>query len=181
VGDVLLRWNNVTDAISYQLQIREQGNIDWDDFSASLFFVILTGFLPNTTYEWRVHSVCTADLQFVSAYSPIENFTTGGISGGRISASVQNLQVEPYLEGIGENKPYTLYPNPASNQVSLSTTGYESIKMVTIFDAKGYLIQSVDAGQSESLTINLERMSPGIYFVRTITDQQVNTDKLIIR
>ncbi|NMM47810.1 GEVED domain-containing protein [Marinigracilibium pacificum] len=62
---------------SYDLQYRESGSTNWTTINTANTTQNISGLAANTTYEYRVRSVCTSTN---SSYSSISQFTT--LSGG---------------------------------------------------------------------------------------------------
>ncbi len=81
-----------------------------------------------------------------------------------------------------ENLKFTLYPNPATNQITLalskSITGDGSIR---IFDLSGRLVYSnYYSGLFNRFTINISNLAPGIYYTKLQTSLEDFTDKFIV-
>ena len=71
-----------------------------------------------------------------------------------------------------------VYPNPATNQVTVNST--EPIRQIAVYDLSGRMVEILDANGDESVTINVNKLQGGIYFIRTtLENQQVKTSKLI--
>lgn len=73
-----LSWDIASGALEYSVAYRVSGS--GDPFSvkaASSNSVSLIGLDASTNYEWKVRSVCSSDWSVISAYSVIDNFTTG--------------------------------------------------------------------------------------------------------
>ncbi|MCB0854812.1 MAG: fibronectin type III domain-containing protein, partial [Bacteroidetes bacterium] len=74
-----LNWNNVSGAISYDIQYREQGSATWiGPFNTGNNTYSLTSLTPNTSYEWQVKTICT---DTTSDWSSTQIFTTPDNSG----------------------------------------------------------------------------------------------------
>ena len=77
------------------------------------------------------------------------------------------------------DKHITLFPNPTENVFTVSST-IDMIRELTIYDnnGKAVLHQRID---NYSGQVNVENLTPGIYFVRMMTSDNVVTKKLIVR
>ncbi len=76
------RWSQVQGAQGYHVQSRLP-NGTWVDFPGGIVndtTILVTGFTPNTTYEWRVRTAC--GLNQYSNWSSTGTFTTIGIGPG---------------------------------------------------------------------------------------------------
>lgn len=70
-----LTWTPATDAKKYKFWYRKIGNSDWIERLPPAHVLFLNDLVPNTSYEYKVKTICTADA---SAWSPVYNFTTLG-------------------------------------------------------------------------------------------------------
>src|SRR5712672_3179322 len=70
-----------------------------------------------------------------------------------------------------ENSSVSLYPNPATNQITIYDLRF-TIGKIEIFDSVGKNIfsQQPTAG-SHPLTVSVSTLSPGIYFLRITSDE----------
>ena len=77
------------------------------------------------------------------------------------------------------DKHITLFPNPTENVFTVSST-IDMIRELTIYDnnGKAVLHQRIDDYSGQ---VNVENLTPGIYFVRMMTSDNVVTKKLIVR
>ena len=78
---------------------------------------------------------------------------------------------------LSVNQAFTIYPNPANNEVHLKISSSE-IESVQLFDISGR--SSILSLKSEN-KLDLSGLSNGAYFIRVITaDQKTFTQKLIV-
>lgn len=70
---------------------------------------------------------------------------------------------------------FSLYPNPASNQITIETENNIKIKKITIYNSLGQFITS-----SRQTSINTSKLSQGIYIIEVFTDRGISSKKLII-
>ncbi|MDX1628293.1 MAG: fibronectin type III domain-containing protein [Fulvivirga sp.] len=77
INETTLSWDAVTAADLYNVAYRIQGETSFTIKSTSTNSLTLSGLPANTTYEWRVRSVCSSDWSVVSNYSALETFTSG--------------------------------------------------------------------------------------------------------
>lgn len=81
------------------------------------------------------------------------------------------------------NNSYTLtnialYPNPTTNQANLD--GLQGDEHIQIFDLQGKLVKQVDAGQTNQISLDIQNLDTGIYFIKiSNTDGASVTKKLI--
>ena len=75
-----------------------------------------------------------------------------------------------------------MYPNPASNFVSISLDDFSGAISVVIFDQLGRRVLEKDIENvSNELQIPLNKMNKGIYYVQVISKTTKSIKKLIIK
>ena len=135
----------------------------------------LTDLLPNTTYSWRIKSVCGNSS---SAYSSKEYFTTGTAGG------VSSLPMVSTGNGSAVLFALKLFPNPSQERLQI---GFESLMdallEINITDLSGKIIykETVQGSQGENLfQLNTNELANGIYIVRILSSNSILTDRLIV-
>lgn len=75
-----------------------------------------------------------------------------------------------------------LYPNPANDYITLELPTNEVVKNITIFDIKGatYLAPTISTMYNNIQMFNVNTLEPGLYIIRTETEQGIYTNKFII-
>jgi uncharacterized repeat protein (TIGR02543 family) len=72
------------------------------------------------------------------------------------------------IEGVGENGgTVEVYPNPANDVLYVVGDG---IKKVTVFNALGQLMESIDFAREDQVRINTSNYESGLYVIRIETD-----------
>lgn len=153
---VVLSWNTPPKLLSYQIEYREAVSNRWTSFKFSKFNrnITLVGLIPNTAYEVRIKTNCTATEQSDWITFPFTTLTS------RVS--------------ISENSDaFIIYPNPGKDVLNISS--YEEIKTIKLFDLNGKLVllQSGIDIQGKNIPINTTSLSPGIYQIILDTENQV--------
>ena len=77
----------------------------------------------------------------------------------------------------GDQHVATIYPNPASKQITVSTVGIADQLFVT--DAMGRTVLTIQPN-AEQTQIDITGLSPGIYFVQIVTGESKQTERLVI-
>lgn len=81
-----------------------------------------------------------------------------------------------------ENSSFVVYPNPAQNEVTITSSNSNFIKAITIYDIVGKTILSQDGNNEFIQTINTSELNSGIYLLQiTDSNNQQTTKKLIIK
>ncbi|MBC8045964.1 MAG: T9SS type A sorting domain-containing protein, partial [Fimbriimonadaceae bacterium] len=163
-----LHWSADPDAIKYKLQYRPYASLIWVSLNAPNNLKILTGLAANTTYEYRVRSLCSTGL--LSPWSSIEEFTTLPLRENEI---------------ISEGKiEISIYPNPNSGAfiLQISELIEEEIIYINIKNMLGEEIYSEHINTSQSThQINLNKnITSGIYLVELKTDDKIYSQQIII-
>ena len=67
-------------------------------------------------------------------------------------------------------------------ETTLTINNLSSTAKVVINDIQGRIINTYNLSKGQtSLNINTENMTSGVYYVRVITNNQTNTEKLIVK
>lgn len=165
-----MNWTTVSGASSYDVQLRQVGTSSWQSFSATTNSLSLQGFKRNKTYEWQVRAICSGTP---SAYSASCNFTAGG---GSTQSCGNNLVAS--AEGT-----ISWYPNPAKNNLILSTNFPESSNVqVRLVDMTGRTVHSASSKEGiNSFNLNVSSLVSGIYLLHIDNGVNVFTEKIIIQ
>lgn len=84
-----------------------------------------------------------------------------------------------YQYNIGQN--IQLYPNPAQNITTITTTDDMGIQQIDCYDITGKIIAQYTPSTPNYQNINTENWNAGVYFIKITTNQGVTTKKLIIK
>ena len=77
---------------------------------------------------------------------------------------------------IGGTKQLLLYPNPAQKEIKIILPGSRSTSTIAIVNSGGQVVKQLTTTE-QSLTINIEFLNRGVYFVKILTDQQTFVQK----
>ena len=95
---------------------------------------------------------------------------------GEIKFSVDNVvdvvDVDPVLE-------WAISPNPASEQITINLPSDGAINKLSIFNSIGQTVHQVTSMNGQQLTIPLEGMQEGVYYVSLETDKQIHTKTFV--
>lgn len=171
---ITFEWGKVAGAVSYQLQIREDGSqepvFQFTKIPAtgSLVSYEVTGLKPSTVYWWKVRGDNDAGE---GPWSNEFKFTTDNF----VSVSESNTKE------IRIN----INPNPATDFVYLdfNISGQKNMS-IEIFGATGDCVYQSQINLLQNVTnrhvINTGLLQTGIYFIRLSSDLNVQVEKLII-
>jgi glycosidase len=69
-----------------------------------------------------------------------------------------------------------IYPNPANDHIQIESK--EIIRTIDLFSIEGKIVRSMDTA-TNALNISLEKLKPGLYFLRVHTTRHIFTEKFI--
>ncbi|MCR4811248.1 MAG: fibronectin type III domain-containing protein [Bacteroidales bacterium] len=162
---VTVSWTGT--ASEYQIEVSDGGATPITiTVSASPYTV--EGLTAATNYTVRVRALCEDDE--TSDWSASASFTT--LDGG-----------EPGPQGIdGVNASYSVsvYPNPATNHVTVSVEGLTGKAQVSVVDMSGRTVMS-SAMEGDAMQLNVTKLAQGTYFVRIEGENISTVRKLVVK
>ena len=138
-----LHWAADPDATKYKISFKQAGPGAWTNVNATSNFKTLPGLLPNTTYQYKVKTVCGAAQ---SPFSPVNTFTT-----------------LPLRFSGDEDVLIMMYPNPAKEEITIIAPF--SIQSYTITDLLGQVIISNKVENTSSIELQIQYLSSGMYIL----------------
>ena len=138
---------------------------DWTTVSAT--GTTLTATVNNLTAETAYEYKAFATTASSTVEGAVINFTTLAASG---LADAESGAIKAMI-----------YPNPAKDKATLSLTGLTANANIIVSDLQGRIIQTEDlqAG-TETYELNTSNYASGVYYIRILCGNNVNTQKLII-
>ena len=138
---------------------------DWTTVSAT--GTTLTATVNNLTAETAYEYKAFATTASSTVEGEVINFTTLAASG---LADAESGAIKAMI-----------YPNPAKDKATLSLSGLTANAKIIISDLQGRIIQTEDlqAG-TETYELNTSNYASGVYYIRILCGNNVNTQKLII-
>ena len=155
-----INWNTVTNAYAFKFSGRKLGTTAWTTYTiySPLTVKQLNGLTANTTYQYRMQTVCSASGIPTSPWTAISTFNTP-------------LRME---DEIMENEKidFTIYPNPVSQLLTVMAD-FSIGDEIEIKDLLGRTLitqtqgsdYSNPAGTQSSNTIDVSNLSAAQYFV----------------
>ena len=159
------------------------------EYKNNEFSVTAGGTLANDTFRWYKNGILVikkvgnnkyattdAGSYYVTVTNKIATALTLVSNTHTLSASETNKSV------IASTK-LLLYPNPATDQVTLSLYAPQNEKaQVRIIDANGKVVlnQTLNLSQGTTpQTINVAKLAKGYYFINTLTEEGNTTERFI--
>lgn len=81
--------------------------------------------------------------------------------------------------GEGDRKEARIYPNPANDRLYLETTGNAAAYSAEIIDITGHALLSAENAGRATQVFDISHLSPGIYFVRVISEERTRAYRFI--
>lgn len=79
-----------------------------------------------------------------------------------------------------ENNSVNVYPNPASNSITIESPANEELSAVKIFDLTGAIVKQAVYSQKTS-SYDISDLNNGIYIIHVFSDNRTYTEKLIVK
>ena len=162
-------WQPTAEALGYRISYGEYDFIESQatriDLPANATSYTFTGLEENFHYEFYVQTKCDENLYSAVAAEDRVDFTTLESTEGIYDVETGTL---------------TLYPNPASSNVTLTVSGFDGEVTVEIVDMNGRAVATYQTVNSE-LGLDVSSLSQGAYFVRVTGERQTAVRKLIVR
>lgn len=155
------------------------------------------------TYQWHIPSDWNATAQgntlilngYTSTNSQKLGVTYTQSNGDQTSDTIivhfsdvqwtpsNNMPIQPmnrtFEEKLEEINGFTLSPNPATNNVQITFTHFESNATIELYDINGRLIQIYDCNQPK-FEFNVSNLNNGLYIIRTKMGEQIFSQKLSV-
>ena len=138
---------------------------DWTTVAATgeNITATLSNLTAETAYEYKAFATTASG----TVEGQIMSFTTLATSG---LADAESGAIKAMI-----------YPNPAKDKATLSLTGLTANAKIIVSDLQGRIIQTEDlqAG-TETYELNTSNYASGVYYIRILCGNNVNTQKLIV-
>ncbi|MFV0502317.1 MAG: choice-of-anchor J domain-containing protein [Bacteroidales bacterium] len=107
------------------------------------------------------------------------------LEGGKTYGDILDFNMGSSINSIDtDNLNVNLYPNPASNNTTLSIKGINGKVKISITDVQGRTISTIERESSNgevNHSINLEAYAKGVYYIRIQSESSIKTQKLIVQ
>lgn len=168
-----LNWSIVKGAAQYEVWARKLNTTAWKKIfvPGSKNFLVAKPLACSTNYEWKIRAICDSTGSKISAFSPLQNFTTAGCAA--------NIGAVNNVAGIAmADEEITIYPSP------VKAGGFVTIKNTvtgTSYAIINMAGQKFAAGILDGELIKLSTiMVPGIYVLELKYKAQVIRKKIVV-
>lgn len=135
-----------------------------------------SGNIKTWTFDWTAPQAGTGDVNFYAAFNAANG---NGTTSGDVIYTSDLLVNESSAAGFGNlsQRPFNIYPNPASDHVFISAERSGMEYFVTDASGKMYL-----SGRTEGKTtrIDIQNLEPGMYFLFQ-SNRNSKAQKILVR
>lgn len=153
-------WDMNVWASNYQVYYRPVGAISWLKKNTTSNIVQLKSLSPGTTYQYKIRTKCE-NLIF-SEFSDILNFTT-------LPLRESNMNERSFID---------IYPNPASEEISISLSEDFNNAIIFITNITGNVLLQQNM-LTQFMAVNIASIPSGLYFINFNIDGIKSTQKFI--
>lgn len=119
--------------------------------------------LPN---QFRVAAKCNGVW---GAWTAWKNFNT----------NVPKESIDE-INFVDNSKPFLLYPNPASTNITIDT-GFDIDYQIKIIDTQGRLVYSNSyKAENELINIDIAKLENGVYQLQIITNENIYLERVVV-
>ena len=179
--------NPTWDLVERNLSANSVRSVAITEVNGQIIYFVGTarGLYSNTdplTTDWTIEAPNQIGFAVVSSlvYRPSDNILLVGTHGNGMFQTDLNTSTLSTSD-VSFNNEVSLYPNPASDVVTLAASGSNQLKQVSIIDINGKLILEVELDSfNRSNELDISGLSSGVYFVRAINNEAVTIVKKLI-
>lgn len=114
---------------------------------------------------------------FASTSTSLDGDVTG--NHGDYDFWIVKLGPDPAaVSNVSPNPSFSLYPNPAQNEIFLQSS--EAIRAVVVMDMSGKKVSQISGNNASQMTLPTTGLANGTYFVRVETTSGTTTQKVLI-
>ncbi|HXU27590.1 MAG TPA: T9SS type A sorting domain-containing protein, partial [Bacteroidia bacterium] len=142
---------------------------------------VLSSSVSGTSYQWYFNSAAITTNGTSATYTAtangvyqVEVFNASNCSSISATYTVSGMGIA----SVTAAKNVNVYPNPASSFITVATD--TKISLIEMYDISGKVIIS-EIPSTNTHTIQLNGVEPGIYFLKTEKNNQISVQKIIVR
>jgi len=154
--------------------------------TANANFIFKVHELPtiNTSYDFYLRDKWLNTVTLLQANTSVSiQVTNDAASQGNNRFELVTKLNRPVLPTLNSNFTVTVYPNPASEKITIAYDGLNEKEATSIrlLDAEGKLIKLIEAGKigSGNQNINIKSLSSGVYTVQLINGRNKQTATIL--
>ena len=136
----------------------------------------LTQIIRNDGLPFYVASESTWNVEPSTEYVAIGTAINAGNEWGETAIEFFTTDADALVETEAS---FNIYPNPAQSMVNIESS-LRGEAQVSIFDMTGRCVKEVSAADMSNVSINVENLNKGVYFISVQQDRNHNIQKLVI-
>ncbi len=169
-----VKWSKIDGALYYEVRYREWGATTWlvKKTAGNYGTKTINGLQPNTTYQWKVRTRCSANPRIWSAWTGKKQFSTPSLQPANRETAVAS----------DETPALSVHPNPAGERVTLDGAVLLDGGVLTVMNRTGQAVRTVTwpGGWSRSLTLNIADLPAGLYAIALRQDGRVTHARFMV-
>ena len=125
--------------------------------------------IPQQTYWYKVSATWTSDLDNCES----------GFANAKLNPNDDFVEV--FVTGVNELQAasITLYPNPATNNITITST--RGIENLTVFNIAGQMVEQKSYSNKQQVVLNTSKYNAGIYYVKIETGSKTGSRDIVKR
>lgn len=161
-GPLTFAWSAEDGAVGYNLQVSAG-----EDFSA----LLLNESVNGTSFTWNG----TATGELFWRVRALNNC-------GTFSSITQSLTIKPNgLQGFGQGRSLSVYPNPVKGQLTIEAIGnWPNSVQVGLYDAAGRYVSGFQLNGTGRTQWDLGGLAAGMYYLRLHGAGQQRTERIVV-
>jgi hypothetical protein len=176
-NSVTLTWTGASGANQYEVQYRLKGVAVYTTQIVNGNTINLTNLVAGQVYQVRVRALCNdnyASLYLNSGFNTSLAFTPQ-------TEQVSNQTQVADNQEINQNKPMQVYPNPSNGRVNVQKTIASMDKsQIQVLDKMGNLVFKQEQTGNIQTELNLQHLPKGIYYLKLISTEKSEIQRLVI-
>ncbi len=165
--------------------------LGWKQLNDSLLITSIQSTSSNETPFFQMP--LELKIEFAEKDTLIRIFQTEQVQDFKIKIDehISNIIVDPrkwslfelnsisYIEDIANsNIPYKIFPNPASDKISIDFYGKAAHRKITILNLAGKEVMQLNSSDP-TVIVNIHELASGVYIIRVTEDNEIWNSKLL--
>ena len=125
-----------------------------------------TTIMPGSTVSFEINPSFSCDFGILRS---------GGINNFNITEDHDNWD----YTNLENNSKISIYPNPSSGYIHINTHKIKEVVKISIFDLHGISILNKEI--TGNVTIDISDQEKGIYYIKSVSGNYVETNKIILK